>query len=83
MMLLRCPWCGSRNADEFRYVGESTARPDPAGVSPARWRRYLYFHANPHGWVREGWYHRAGCRRHFVIERHTVTNEVRASGARS
>lgn len=34
---------------------------------------------NPAGWTVETWYCRAGCRRYFVIERHTVTNEVRGS----
>jgi hypothetical protein len=35
--------------------------------------------ANPAGWTTETWFHRAGCRQHFVVERHTVTNEVRTS----
>ena len=78
MLLLPCPWCGARNVAEFRHLGERTDRPDPATVTPERWRRYLYLHANPQGWVRENWYHRAGCRRYFTVERHTLTNEVRA-----
>lgn len=83
MMLLLCPWCGTRDAGEFRYVGESGTRPDPATVTAEQWRRYLYFHANPRGWVREDWYHGSGCRRYFTVERHTVTNEVRSAGGRS
>jgi sarcosine oxidase, subunit delta len=83
MMLLPCPWCGARNAGEFRYVGESGTRPDPATVTSEQWRRYLYFHVNPCGWVRENWYHGAGCRRYFTVERHTVTNEVRTAGGSS
>lgn len=83
MMLLRCPWCGARNAGEFRYVGESEARPDPATATAEEWRHHLYFPANPRGWVREDWYHHAGCRRYFTVERHTGTNEVRSAGARS
>jgi heterotetrameric sarcosine oxidase delta subunit len=83
MMLLPCPWCGPRNAGEFRYVGEATPRPDPATATPGEWRRHLYFRANPRGWVQESWYHRAGCRRYFSAERHTLTNEVRSSGGRS
>lgn len=77
MMLLDCPWCGPRNASEFRYVGEQTARPDPATADPQAWRTYLHARANPAGWTTETWLHRAGCRRFFVAERHTVTNEVR------
>lgn len=78
MMLLPCPWCGPRNATEFRYGGEAGQRPDPATTTPGQWRRYLYFHRNPLGVVRETWYHRAGCRRFLTVERHTGTNEVRA-----
>lgn len=77
MMLVPCPWCGPRNATEFRYGGAAGARPDPVSATPQQWREYLYTQRNPLGWSREGWYHRAGCRRHITIERHTGTNEVR------
>lgn len=78
-MLLECPWCGPRNVSEFSHVGEQTSRPDPATADPAAWRAYLYLRSNPAGWTTETWYHRAGCRQHFVAERHTVTNEVRTT----
>ncbi len=78
MIVLACPHCGPRNASEFRYVGELRSRPDPNATSPAEWRSYLYVQTNPAGWVTERWYHRAGCRRYLVVERHTVTNEVRS-----
>ncbi len=77
MILVACPWCGDRNSMEFRAVGESKKRPDPATATPAEWRHYLYNKSNPAGWVTETWYHRAGCRRYFAMERHTVTNEIR------
>ena len=77
MILLPCPNCGPRNAAEFRYVGESHVRPDPNTATPQEWRAYLYLRDNPAGWVSETWLHRAGCRRYLVVERHTVTNEVR------
>ena len=79
MILLPCPYCGPRNASEFRYVGELSARPDPNATGVEVWRAFLYTRNNPAGWTTETWFHRAGCRQHFVIERHTVTNEVRAS----
>ena len=82
MMLLPCPSCGARNVSEFRYVGEAKTRPDPNSTDPAHWRRYLYFHSNPLGWAKETWYHGAGCRRYFTIERHTASNQVRAAGDR-
>ncbi len=78
MMRIPCPYCGPRNSSEFAYKGESRPRPEVGSVTPAQWRAYLYDHANPEGWVAEGWYHRAGCRRYLKVERHTLTNEVRS-----
>ncbi|HTX00536.1 MAG TPA: sarcosine oxidase subunit delta [Acidimicrobiales bacterium] len=78
MIQLPCPYCGLRNSAEFAYQGESRSRP-PAGSDPATWRSYLYLRHNPAGWTTESWYHRSGCRRFLVVERHTVTNEVRAA----
>jgi len=77
MLLIPCVHCGERNASEFRYAGEAGRRPDPTSASPDVWRHYLYGSGNPAGWVTERWYHRAGCRRFLVVERHTVTNTIR------
>jgi heterotetrameric sarcosine oxidase delta subunit len=77
VILLPCPYCGPRNASEFHYVGELSQRPEPNGTNPEEWRAFLYLRENPAGWTTETWFHRAGCRQHFVVERHTVTNEVR------
>ena len=79
MIRIPCPHCGPRNALEFRYVGEVSERPDPNETGIEEWRTFLYTRNNPAGWTTETWYHSAGCRQHFVVERHTVTNEVRAS----
>ena len=78
MILLPCPYCGPRNASEFHYVGELSTRPDPNETSVEEWRAFLYARDNPAGWTTETWFHSAGCRQHFVVERHTVTNEVQA-----
>jgi sarcosine oxidase, subunit delta len=79
VILLQCPYCGPRNASEFRYLGELSERPDPNETGVDEWRAYLYTRNNPAGWTTETWYHSAGCRKHFLAERHTVTNEVRTS----
>ncbi len=79
MILLPCPYCGPRNVSEFRYVGELSERPDPNATSIEGWRTFLYVRDNPAGWTTETWFHGAGCRQHFVVERHTVTNDVRSS----
>ncbi len=77
MILLPCPWCGARDSEEFGYVGELSARPDPRSTTSEQWRTYLYLRANPAGWTTERWYHRMGCRRFLTVERDTTTNEVR------
>lgn len=74
MILLPCPWCGPRNVGEFRYLGETSARPDPGTATPTEWRRYLYMRSNPRGRLKESWYHTSGCRRYFRLERDTLTN---------
>jgi sarcosine oxidase subunit delta len=77
MILVPCPYCGPRNASEFRWVGAVKARPHPATTTPAEWRAYLYIQTNPAGWMRETWFHRAGCRRYVTLERDTVRNVFR------
>lgn len=77
MILIRCPWCGPRDAAEFHYSGETRPRPDAASATPLEWRDYLYFPANPRGPVTETWYHRMGCRKFFAVERDTDTNQSR------
>jgi heterotetrameric sarcosine oxidase delta subunit len=79
MILLECPNCGPRNAGEFRYGGEVQARPSSERSDQERWPAYLYLRRNPRGYLREWWFHRAGCGRWFIAERHTKSHEVRAT----
>lgn len=83
MILVPCPCCGPRNAAEFRWCGEVRERPDPGTATPEQWRSYLYLRRNAAGWSVETWYHRAGCGRFFIAERHTVTNQIRAAYLRA
>jgi heterotetrameric sarcosine oxidase delta subunit len=77
MILIPCVHCGPRNVTEFRYCGEVGARPDPERATRAEWSAYLYSKTNAADWTRERWLHTAGCRRYFVVERHTVSNALR------
>ena len=65
MILVPCPYCGPRNASEFRWGGEIKRRPDPNNATTEQWRDYLYFRRNPAGWITETWCHQAGCGRYF------------------
>jgi sarcosine oxidase subunit delta len=75
MLLVPCPNCGPRNASDMHYGGEAGPRPDPNAVNPSQWREYLYTQTNPAGLLRETWYCASGCRRYFVLERDTISNE--------
>jgi sarcosine oxidase subunit delta len=80
-MRLPCPLCGERDHSEFVYRGDATvARPD-AGEAGARRAFYEYVHLrdNPAGWHKEHWYHEMGCRSWIVVERNTLTHEVRGA----
>lgn len=77
MILIPCTNCGPRNSAEFAYFGETRPRPDVNNVELAEWSTYLYTRRNPAGWTTEHWYHRDGCKKFIVVERDTVTNEIR------
>lgn len=80
MIRVPCPHCGERDETEFHYGGEAgVAYPaDPSELDDATWASYLFVRSNPRGWLRERWFHGAGCRRWFDLERHTVTDEIRS-----
>jgi heterotetrameric sarcosine oxidase delta subunit len=78
MILIPCPHCGPRNSTEFAYAGETSVRPPPT-AGPIEWRQYLYLKSNPAGLTTENWCHSSGCRKYFLAERDTVTNEVLAT----
>lgn len=78
-MRLTCPLCGERDHSEFTYRGDATVqRPDPdAAGSAEQFFDYVYLRNNPAGWHHEHWYHEGGCRAWIVVERNTVTHEIR------
>lgn len=83
MLLIPCPWCGSRPETEFHYGGQAhVAFPEePDALDDAAWAAYLFVRDNPKGWFAERWVHASGCRRWSNVLRHTVTYEIAASYA--
>lgn len=79
MLLIECPWCGPRAETEYSCGGEAgIARPrDPQAVSDAEWADYLFNRANPKGTHREQWVHTYGCRKWFIVERDTLTYQIK------
>jgi sarcosine oxidase subunit delta len=79
-MRIHCPYCGSRNVQEFSYLGDANlSRPDPEAPE-AVFHDYVYLRDNPAGPHRELWYHGFGCRNWLVVTRNTVTHAI--AGAR-
>lgn len=79
MIVVPCPNCGPRNSSDLRNCGEVVERPNPEVSTIEEWRSYLYLKKNTADWMRETWYCRNGCRKYFVVERNTATNEIRES----
>jgi heterotetrameric sarcosine oxidase delta subunit len=79
MLSIPCPHCGDRDETEFHYGGQAgVAYPaDPMTLTDEQWAEYVFMRDNPKGWFAERWFHTAGCRRWFDLERHTVTYEIR------
>jgi heterotetrameric sarcosine oxidase delta subunit len=47
MLLIHCPWCGSRDESEFQWGGPAKiVRPERAAISDAAWVDYLFFRDN-------------------------------------
>lgn len=80
-MRLPCPVCGERDHSEFVYRGDATVK-RPAYEGPQSqhaFHEYVHLRDNPAGWHHELWYHELGCRSWIVVERNTLTHEVRGA----
>ena len=80
-MRVPCPMCGLRDHGEFVYRGDAgLVRPDPDQPGPAAaFHAFVHLRANPAGWHKEHWYHEGGCRSWIVVERNTITHEIRGA----
>jgi heterotetrameric sarcosine oxidase delta subunit len=81
MLRISCPWCGVRDESEFRYRGDAR-RVRPSGdAGVAAFCAAVYERDNEKGWHLEWWLHVGGCRRLLTVLRHTVSHEIRWTGA--
>ncbi len=79
MFVITCPHCREkREEEEFSYGGEAfIARPlSPETLDDAAWGDYLFMRKNTKGWNWEMWGHATGCRKWFVVKRHTATHAL-------
>ncbi len=83
-MRITCPFCGTRDAQEFTYLGAADLkRPDGLEASEAAMHDYVYLRDNPAGPLRELWYHASGCRSWLTVTRDTRSHEITAVEATS
>ena len=79
-MRLPCPDCGTRDIQEFTYLGDANVeRPGASEMSEAAMRSYVYERDNPAGRQREYWHHSAGCRAWIVVTRDTRTHRIESA----
>ena len=78
MLRIECPYCGTRDQNEFRYGGEAVSRrpAQPESVDDADWAAYLFYRANAKGPHFERWLHAYGCRQWFLLARDTATHAI-------
>ena len=79
-MKIDCPYCGSRDSEEFAIQGE-VASPRPstqtAGAADiAAFHSYVHLRANDFGLTKEYWYHANGCRRLLIVSRDTRNHAI-------
>jgi len=81
MLLINCPYCGTRPELEFSYGGQAhLARPpDPSIADAQAWADFLYSRDNTRGVHAERWRHTHGCGRFFNALRDTSTDHFLAS----
>jgi sarcosine oxidase subunit delta len=78
-MRIACPHCGSRDVQEFVYLGDAAPRrPDGMEATAAAMVDYVHQRDNPAGSHRELWYHAAGCHAWLVVTRDTRTHAIDA-----
>ena len=80
MLVLECPWCGTRDQSEFHCHGEAhIERPvDTENLTEKEWGEYVFFRKNTKGIHYERWTHDHGCKRWFNAVRNTATDEFLA-----
>lgn len=75
-MRIPCPYCGSRDVQEFTCLGSAAPqRPSPEAAENAMFD-YVYMRDNPRGPHDEYWYHGAGCHAWLIVTRDTFTHAI-------
>lgn len=78
MIRIPCPFCGARDHSEFSYGGDASVEYPPLNAPAEAWLDAVFQRENPSGMQVETWHHVNGCRMWLVVERDTLTHEIRS-----
>lgn len=78
MIRIPCPFCGERDHSEFAYGSDASVTYPPLDASPEEWHEAVFLRGNVRGMQTETWQHVHGCRMWLVVERDTMTHEIRS-----
>ncbi len=78
MIRIYCPFCGERDHSEFTYGGDASIRYPSLDATIEEWHEAVFLRENIRGIQQETWHHTHGCRMWLVVERDTLTHEIRS-----
>ncbi|MEO0819240.1 MAG: sarcosine oxidase subunit delta [Pseudomonadota bacterium] len=78
MIRINCPFCGPRDHSEFSYEGDGSVVYPPLDAPHEAWCDAVYLRQNARGPALELWQHVGGCRAFLLIERDTLSHEIRS-----
>ena len=78
MIRIKCPFCGERDHSEFTYGGDASIVYPALDASSDEWHEAVFMRENIRGMQSETWHHVNGCRMWLIVQRDTMTHEIRS-----
>ncbi len=78
MLRINCPFCGVRDHSEFSYGSDASIEYPPIDAPLQEWHDAVFLRENIRGMQSETWHHGSGCRMWLVVERDTMTHEIKS-----
>lgn len=78
MIRINCPFCGERDHTEFSYGGDASIVYPELDAPVEEWHEAIFMRENIRGMQSETWHHAYGCRMWLVVERDTMTHEIKS-----
>lgn len=78
MIRINCPFCGERDHTEFSYGGDASIVYPELDAPVDAWHDAIFMRENIRGMQSETWHHINGCRMWLIVERDTMTHEIKS-----